>query len=92
MATLDKAAHPSLAEWVERRARETPRAIAYRSPHDSASWLDYHERSQRLARLIAAERFAPGDRVAVMLPDGPGVHAAVLGLFVIPRLVKRRRA
>lgn len=70
----------SLARVVATRARETPHSLAYVSPHDSATWSDYHERSQRLTRLLAAEGFGPGDRIAVMLPDGPGVHAAFLGL------------
>jgi acyl-CoA synthetase len=69
----------SLARVVARRAEATPDAFAYLSPHDVVTWRDYHARSQRLARLLQAEGFAPGDRVAVMLPDGPGVHAAFLG-------------
>jgi len=55
----------SLAEVVERRARETPDALAYVSPHDSASWRDYHERSQRLARLLVAEGLLPADAVSI---------------------------
>ena len=68
----------SLARVVARRAEETPDALAYLSPHDVMTWRDYRDRSQRLARLLRTEGFSSGDRVAVLLPDGPGVHVAFL--------------
>jgi len=42
------------------------------------TWAEYDARSTRIAAALAAE-YALGDRVALQLPDGPGVHAAMLG-------------
>lgn len=40
------------------------------------SWAEYDERADRLARVLASGRLARGERVAVVMPDGAGVHAA----------------
>ena len=44
------------------------------------TWREYDDAlvADRPATLAAA--YAPGDRVALQLPDGPGVHAAMLGV------------
>src|SRR5262249_60305613 len=39
-------------------------------------WREYARRSDRVARPLVDLGLARGDRVAVLLPDGPGVHAA----------------
>ena len=62
-------------------------ALAARRPHDTAfigagerlGWGDYAARSDRFAAHLAGLGLAAGDRVAVMLPDGPGVHVAFVG-------------
>jgi acyl-CoA synthetase len=43
------------------------------------SWAQYHGLSQRLARLLLGLGLARGERIAVLLPDAPGVHVAYLG-------------
>ena len=66
----------SLADRIEEWARRAPAAPAFLAPHDTLGWADYDERSQRLARAITASGIQPAERVAVWLPDGPGVHVA----------------
>jgi acyl-CoA synthetase len=70
------ATHPSLADWIRRHATHTPDATAYLVDEERVSWADYEARSQRLARLLANRGLAPTERLAVLLPDGPGVHIA----------------
>ena len=41
------------------------------------TWREYDERSSQMAATLAAA-YAPGDRVALQLPDGPAVHAVML--------------
>jgi len=67
---------PSLADWIRRHATHMPSATAYLAGEERVDWADYDARSQRLARLLVARGLAPGERVAVLLPDGPGVHVA----------------
>jgi len=67
---------PSLADWIRRHAAHKPDAAAYLAGEERISWADYEARSQRLARLLAERGLAPGERLAVLLPDGPGVHIA----------------
>jgi acyl-CoA synthetase len=40
------------------------------------SWAQYDEGAERLARVLAAGHLARGDRLAVVMPDGAGVHMA----------------
>src|SRR4030095_13231614 len=40
---------------------------------------EYARRSDRFAGHLAGLGLAPGERVAVLLPDGPGVHVAFVG-------------
>jgi acyl-CoA synthetase len=44
------------------------------------SWAQYEACSQRLARLLISLGLEPGERIAVILPGGPGVHIAYLGV------------
>ena len=66
----------SLAHRIEELARKRPLEPAIVAPHDTLTWSAYDERSQALARAFAACGFKTGERVAVWLPDGPGVHVA----------------
>jgi long-chain acyl-CoA synthetase len=58
------------------RVRRTPEAIAYRNPASApAGWVDYSwaktaERVDRFRAALAAAGMQPGDRVAVLLPNG----------------------
>ncbi len=67
-----------LAAVVDEHARRMPDATAFVTDHTRLTWAGYAEGSERLAARLAAEGLAPGERVAVLLPDGPGVHLAYL--------------
>jgi len=56
-----------------------PDALAYATASDEMSWAQYDARSTAVARHWRDRGLKPGERVAVLLPDGPGVHAALVG-------------
>ncbi len=91
----------SIAECFARRVAATPDAVAYRqydAPHEAWTDITWREASLAVARLrggLAAERLEPGERVAVMLRNGPewiyfdqAAHAE--GLVVVPLYVDDR--
>jgi acyl-CoA synthetase len=43
------------------------------------TWADYHESADRVSTHLVDAGVERGDRVAVVMPDGPGVHAAFVG-------------
>jgi acyl-CoA synthetase len=68
----------SLADVVDANAARAPDAPAFFGDRETLSWEAYRRRSDRLAGRFAALGLEPGSRVAVWLPDGPGVHVAWL--------------
>ncbi len=68
-----------LASVVDGHARERPAAAAFLWEGESLAWRDYARRSDRFAAHLLELGLEAGDRVGVMLPDGPGVHTAFLG-------------
>ncbi len=68
-----------LARHVERHAASRGDALAFSAGAASMTWTSYARRSDRLATALLATGLARGERAAVWLPDGPGVHAAYLG-------------
>jgi acyl-CoA synthetase len=68
-----------LARTVAEHARLRGGALAFAADAARMTWREYHERSDRIAQALLATGLARGERVAVWLPDGPGVHAAYLG-------------
>ncbi|MEM7408913.1 MAG: class I adenylate-forming enzyme family protein [Myxococcota bacterium] len=68
----------TLANLVDAHAARTPDAPAFLVGTRRCSWREYAERSDAWARRLVAAGLEPGDRVAVLLPDGPGVHTAFL--------------
>jgi acyl-CoA synthetase len=69
----------TLADRIDALARMQPDAPAFLGDAGSLSWREYAERSDRFAAHLAALGLSPGERVAVLLPDGPGVHVAFVG-------------
>ncbi len=69
----------TLSSVVAARALERPDDLAFveLSSGTNMTWSEYDERSSRMAGTLAAA-YAPGDRVALQLPDGPGAHATML--------------
>jgi acyl-CoA synthetase len=68
----------SLAQRIAEHAARMPDAIAYRTVSAQMTWAEYDSRSTALAEHFVRKDVAPGDRIAVLLPDGPGVHAALV--------------
>ena len=74
--------------WSDERHADRIRKLAAERPNDAAyitetarfTWRDYDLASDRVAATLLALGFARGDRVAVVLPDGPAVHAALVGV------------
>src|SRR6185295_13127450 len=65
-----------LAETIDAHAARIPDALAFAAGDAALSWRDYAARSDALAAALLRAGLAPGERVAVLLPDGPGVHVA----------------
>jgi acyl-CoA synthetase len=59
---------------------ERPDDPAYLSGDRRVSWREYDEQAERLAAALGEFGLARGRRLAVLLPDGPDVHAAYAAL------------
>jgi acyl-CoA synthetase len=70
----------TLAQRIRKLAAERPRDPAYITEATRFTWADYDRESDRIASALLGLGFARGDRVAVVLPDGPAVHAALVGI------------
>src|SRR5262245_6179293 len=68
-----------LAARIDALAETKAGGIAFFSDSEDLTWRDYARRSDRLAARLAALCLVPGERVAGLLPDGPGVHVAFVG-------------
>jgi acyl-CoA synthetase len=69
----------SLAERIDDLARRDPGGPAFLEGARVLTWGDYARGSDALAGLLLALGLARGERVGVLLPDGPGVHVAFVG-------------
>jgi len=68
----------TVADLVEQHARSRPTDPALITLTDRLTWEEYHTSSGRLGRALVAAGIEPGERVAVLLPDGASVHVAFL--------------
>jgi acyl-CoA synthetase len=68
----------TVADLVARHAGARPQDPALITQDDRLSWAEYHQFSDRLARCLVEVGLEPGERVAVLLPDGASVHVAFL--------------
>ncbi len=79
------AEHVASGAWITDPLREVVGAHAAARPDDPAivtelercTWREYEERARRLGATLAT-LCAAGERVAVLLPDGPAVHVCYL--------------
>ena len=85
--------------WSDERHADRIRKLAAERPNDPAyitetacfTWNDYDQASERVAAALLELGLERGDRVAVVLPDGPAVHAALVGVEVVLVKDERRR-
>jgi acyl-CoA synthetase len=66
----------TIAQRVAVHAAERPEGLAFISELSRMTWREYDARSTELAAILIRAGLEPGERVCVMLPDGPGVHVA----------------
>jgi acyl-CoA synthetase len=70
----------TLTNVVRRHVATKPHATAFVDEHgDRMSWQEYDEISDRIAGALISTDLERGDRVIVLMPDGPLVHAAFVG-------------
>ncbi|EGD57130.1 class I adenylate-forming enzyme family protein [Gordonia neofelifaecis] len=67
-----------LHEMVRAHARSRPDASAIMTPDRTVTWREYDRRADDIALTLLGLGLAAGDRVAVQLPDGPEIHAALI--------------
>lgn len=70
--------------WEERSLGEMVRAhepgrTAYIEPSRTLTWGDLDRAADKVAGALAEAGMSPGDRVALLLPDGADFHVALLG-------------
>lgn len=70
----------TVADHVSRHADSRPEADAYVTPATRMTWREYDQISTDLAGVLVEAGVERGDRVAVLLPDGPLVHAAFVAV------------
>lgn len=70
----------TLSQRIAALAAERPDAVAFVTPEGRFSWEEYDQAAGRIAALLATRSMPAGTRIAVMLPDGPAVHAAFVGI------------
>ncbi len=70
----------TVATLVGRWADQKPDADAFVMADGRFTWSEYHQRSGEIATVLAALGHEPGERVAVILPDGPAVHCGLVGV------------
>jgi acyl-CoA synthetase len=68
----------TIAGIVARNSRAHPDGVAFAeaASGETMTWSEYDERSSQM--VASLRRFEPGDRVALQIADGPGIHAAML--------------
>jgi acyl-CoA synthetase len=68
----------ALSDFVDVNALQHPAGDAIVCEGSRMTWEMYRDLSEELAGVLMAADLAAGDRVAVLLPDGPAVHMTYL--------------
>src|SRR3954467_13552043 len=71
----------NLATIATETAERIPEAIAYKLDDTEVSWQAVDEGSARVAGLLKAKGFEPGDRAGIMLPNVPYFPIAYYGIL-----------
>lgn len=67
-----------LADCVRLHAIERPDETAFIEPDWQMSWFEYDQASNHLAGIFLSQGLCPGDGLAIYLPDGIGLHIALM--------------
>ena len=70
----------TVGSLVRRWAVERPDQVAYVADGRRYTWAEYDRDADAIARVLLAGGPVPGERIAVMMPDGPAVHAVFVGV------------
>jgi acyl-CoA synthetase len=70
----------TIGSMVSRWATERPDATAWIAGDRRTTWARYDATADAIARTLLAHDRPDGERVAVLMPDGAGVHAAFVGV------------
>ena len=65
-----------VASW----AAVTPSGVAFLADSRCYTWAEYHADADAIALALLAGEPERGERIAVMMPDGPAVHAVFVGI------------
>lgn len=68
----------TVGDLVGIMARKRPEATAFVADGRQFDYRSYDRASDRLASILTAAGLSPGQRIAVLLPDGATAHAAYL--------------
>ena len=69
----------TVSDFVRDHALQQPHKPAYITPDRQLTYAELDACSDRVAAALVSTGAEPGDRVAVLLPDGPTIHAVFLG-------------
>ena len=69
----------TVSDFVRGHASTQPHKAAYVTPDHQLSYADLDACADRVAAALVSTGVEPGARVAVLLPDGPTIHAVFLG-------------
>lgn len=70
-----------LQQWLTAQTEQRPEAPALSWKGETISFAELERLSNRLARMLAGQGCARGERVALLLPKGPLAIAAMLGVL-----------
>jgi acyl-CoA synthetase len=77
---LTSASQGPLARVIAGHAERRPDDAAFVEGETRVTWSEYARRSDALAALVVRLGLKRGERIAVLLPDGAGVHVAYVAL------------
>jgi acyl-CoA synthetase len=69
----------SIADYIDRNVARSARSPAFIADDEVLTWAQYSNYSSIFASSLIASGIGTDQKVAVMLPDGPSVHAAFVG-------------
>ncbi|GJM36959.1 MAG: cyclohexanecarboxylate-CoA ligase [Acidimicrobiales bacterium] len=68
----------TIANLVASHARTRPDRSAFVTEAGRLSWRDYHDASDRLAKVLLSSGLEAGERLGVFLADGATIHVSLL--------------